>query len=403
MAYDLVIKNSLIIDPSQSLHDVRDIGIRNGRITAIEQSIDTSSADREIDARGKIVTPGLIDLHTHVAEHLMPISLDPNEAGINCGVTAVADGGSIGYIAYDAFKHFIVNKSDTDVFCFLHLSPTGQQVSPEICWESLNEERVLTLMKDEREIIKGMKIRANGQMVASPDLKVLKTAKRICSEVGMPLMIHIGQNFEENISEDELKAFNRKMLPLLGRGDIVTHSYTSRPGAVIHIDTGVMPELKEAKRRGVIIDVAMAKSHFNFDVARIGLDNGIVPDTLSTDITNNNYRGPALFSLPVVMSKFLALGLTLDEVVEKATIAPARVLNETHRRGSVTVGYPADITIIELLEDDFLFCDGIPENTLAAQQLIEPRYTIKSGRVFPAQSRFRNHVPGEPIPLLKGT
>jgi dihydroorotase len=164
-----------------------------------------------------------------------------------------------------------------------------------------------------------------------------------------------------------------------------------------------MPELTEAKQRGVIIDVAMAKSHFNFDIARIGLDAGIIPDTLSTDITNNNYQGPALFSLPVVMSKFLALGLTLDEVIEKATITPARVLNESHRRGSITVGYPADITIIELLEDDFLFCDGIPENTLSGKQLIEPRYTIKSGRVFPAQSRFRNHIPGEPIPLLKGT
>ena len=402
MTFELVIKQGLVVDPSQNLHDIRDIGIQHGKIAAVKPEIDSSEAGEVIDASGKVVAPGLIDLHTHVAEHLMPIALAPDEAGVNCGVTAVCDGGSVGYAAYNAFKHFIVKNAKTDVFCFLHLSPTGQMISPEICWESLDPQRLLDLVNQETDIIKGIKIRANGQMVASPDLKVLKTAKEICSQAGVPLMIHIGQNFEENISEETLTAFNRQMVPLLEPGDILTHTYSSRPGGVIFKDTGVMPELKDAKNRGVVIDVGMAKSHFNFDLARIGLEAGIIPDTLSTDITNDNYNGPALFSLTVVMSKFLALGLSLDDIITKTTLAPAKILKEAHCRGSLTIGYPANITILEVCEGEFLFCDGIPENTLAAHRLLEPRMTIKNGEVLPAQSRFRNHIPGEPIPLLKG-
>jgi dihydroorotase len=138
-------------------------------------------------------------------------------------------------------------------------------ISPEICWESLDTERLLALISRETEIIKGIKIRANGRIVASPDSKILKTAKEICTKTGVPLMIHIGQNFEETISEQTLTAFNRQMLPLLEPGDILTHTYSSRPGGVIFKDAGVMPELKDAKERGVVMDVGMAKSHFNME------------------------------------------------------------------------------------------------------------------------------------------
>ena len=215
-------------------------------------------------------------------------------------------------------------------------------------------------------------------------------------------MIHIGLNFEESVSEKTLTEFNRRMLSVLEPGDILTHTYTSRPGGVISLDKGVMPELKAAMARGVVIDIAPAKSHFSFPLARIGLDEGVVPDVLSTDITNTNYRGPALFSLPVVMSKFLALGLSLNEVISKVTIAPAKILKETHRRGSVTVGYPADITLFEILEGEFVFSDGIAANSLVGERLLEPRMTIKGGEVIPSQSRFRDHVPGKSVTLTKG-
>ena len=163
-----------------------------------------------------------------------------------------------------------------------------------------------------------------------------------------------------------------------------------------------MAELKAAAERGVILDIAPAKSHFSFPLARIALDEGVVPTVLSTDITNTNYKGPALFSLPVVMSKFLALGLSLDDVIAKVTVAPARILKEEHRRGSLAVGYPADMTVFEMREGEFVFADGLAGNTLVGDRLLEPRMTIKNGEVLSARSRFRVHVSGEPVTLTQG-
>ena len=402
MSYDLILKQGLVIDTAQGIHDINDIGISQGKIAALASEIPLNKGKKVIDAQNMLVTPGLIDLHTHVANAIMPIATTPDEAGVNSGVTAVCDAGSVGYATYNAFKQLIMPQANTDVICFLHLSPTGQAISPEICWESMDPQRVLQLIKTEREIIKGIKIRANGQMVASPDLKILKAAKQIGNQAGLPIMIHIGLNFEEKVSEDVLESFSREMLSLLDTGDILTHTYTQRPGGVIKPDGSILSELKAAMERGVVFDVAPAKSHFSFKLAQIGLNQGIIPTTLSTDITNTNYQGPALFSLPVVMSKFLALGLSLDDVIKKTTIIPARILKEDHRRGSLKVGLSANITIFELIDGDFLFSDGLAGNALEGHQLLEPKLTLKNGEVFTAHSRFRNHVPGEPITLTKG-
>ena len=402
MRYDVILKQGLVIDPAQGIHDIRDIGISQGKIAALASEIPVNKAKKVIDVQSMLVTAGLIDIHTHVAEALMPIAATPDEAGVNSGVTAVCDAGSVGYATFNAFKKLIMPHALTDIFCFLHLSPIGQAVSPEICWESMDPQRVLQLIETEREIIKGIKIRANGQMVANPDFKILKRAKQIGAQTGLPIMIHIGLNFEEMVSEDVLESFNREMLSLLDTGDILTHTYTQRPGGVIKPDGSILPELKAAMERGVVLDAAPAKSHFSFELAQIGLKQGIVPTTLSTDITNTNYQGPALFSLPVVMSKFLALGLGLDDVIEKTTITPARILKEDHRRGSLKVGLSADITIFELITGDFLFSDGLAGNTLEGHQLLEPKLTLKNGEAFTAHSRFRDHIAGEPITLTKG-
>jgi len=401
MTFDLVLKHGTVIDPSQNLHAVCDVAIHQGKIAEIAPAISTSQAKKSVDINGQLLTPGIIDLHTHVAEHFMPIAVNAEEAGVNSGVTTVCDAGSIGYAAYNAFKHHIVRNAQTDIFCFLHLSPTGQMISPEICWENLDFNRLLDLLAAENQIIKGIKIRANGQLIANPDLTILKIAKEICAQANLPLMIHIGLNFEENVSNDTLLDFNRRMLPYLEPGDILTHTFTSRPGGVILTDTGVLPELYDAIERGIVLDVAPAKSHFSFQITKIGLDAGIIPTVLSTDITNTNYQGPALFSLPVVMSKFLALGLDLDDVIAKTTAVPAEILNEP-QRGNLSRGNPADITIFELLEGSFLFSDGIAGNKMVGNQLLEPRMTLKAGKIIPAQSRFRNHIPGEEVTLTKG-
>jgi dihydroorotase len=402
MSHDLVLKNGTVVDPAGDIHGRYDVAIRDGRIAAVGADLGTSSSTTVIDVDGLILTPGLIDIHTHVAETIMPIAVTPDEAGVRSGVTAVSDAGSVGYANYDAFKHLVVNKARTDIFCFLHLCPTGQAVSPEIGWEHLDPERVVDLVEKESDVIRGIKIRANGPAVVNPDLKILTLAKKLCVRTGLPLMVHAGLNSEESVPSDVLAGFNRDMLSMLGAGDILPHAYTARRGGLVGGDDSLLPELIDASKRGVVIDAAPAKSHFSFERTRIALENGLYPTTLSTDITRTNYQGPALFSLPVVMSKFLALGLTIDEVVEKTTIAPARILKEDHQRGSLRVGFRADITVFELITGTFLFSDGSAGNTLRGSQLLEPRTAIKDGESIPASSRYRDHVPGEPVPLTRG-
>ena len=402
MAYDILLKNGTVIDPAAGIHDRRDIGVTAGVIVAVESDLSRSEARRVIDVKDHLLTPGLIDLHTHVARGIMPIALDPDDAGVRCGVTAVSDAGSVGHANYGSFKEFILPDARTDVFSFLHLCPTGQAVSPEIDWESVDPDRTLRLIDEERDVIRGIKIRANGPAVVEPDMKILKTARQVCSAAGLPLMVHLGLNSEKTVDGDVLRRFNRDLLSFLESGDILTHVYSQRTGGVLGGDDDLIAELLEAKKQGIVIDAAPAKSHFSFKLARTALEAGLVPTTLSTDITKTNYRGPALFSLPVVMSKFLALGLSLDEVIEKATVAPARVLKEENRRGSLQVGFPADVSVFELARGDFLFSDGIAGNTLRGNRLLEPRWTLKAGELIEAGSRFRNHIPGEPVTLTRG-
>lgn len=402
MLYELLIKGGEMIDPKHGIHEIRDIAINQGKIAAIAKDIALSEAKKVIDAKNKIVTPGLIDLHTHVAEAIMPLAVTPDEAGVYSGVTTVCDAGSTGYATFNGFKKLIIPHAQTDIICFLHLSPTGQAIYPEICWHDINPKRIFTLIQENKEVIKGIKIRAGAHLIKNYGISIIKTAKKITNESNIPLGIHIGLGFEDNLPKHTLDDFNADMLNLLDKGDILFHTYTQRDGGVIKPDGLILGELKDAMKRGVVIDVSPAQSHFSFKLAKIGLDQGVIPTTISTDITITNYKGPVLFSLPVVMSKFLALGLTLNQVIEKTTIKPAIVLNEEKHRGSLEVSRPADISILELKKGNFIFSDGKAGNTLNGTQLIVPKLTIKRGLEIETKPRFRNFNPSDELTLTKG-
>ena len=247
--YDLVLAGATVIDPAAGRHEIADIGLRGGRIAAIARELPASAARERVDLRGHIVTPGLIDLHTHVAEAIMPIALPPDEAGVRSGVTTVCDAGSVGYATWGAFEKLIVPRAKTDVFCFLHLCPTGQAVSPEIAWESLDLGRVRDLVGRQRAIIKGLKLRANGPKVAEPKLALLRTATELGAELSLPLMVHVGLNSEESVEAAALAAFTRGMLDLLRPGDILTHAYTQRTGGLFDARNEPAPGLREAVER----------------------------------------------------------------------------------------------------------------------------------------------------------
>ena len=389
--YELLIKGGTVIDPAQEIHDHRDIGISQGIIVSLNHNIPPSEAKRVIDAKGKIVTPGLIDVHVHVADAITPIGVAPDEAGVLSGVTTLCDGGSTGYTNFPGFRKFVISQARTDVFCFLHVVPTGFATMPEL-WGSytIDPEVTLRVIEDNRDVIKGVKIRAIGAAIERVGFEMVRVGKRIATDAGLPLVVHIGIDPGEETPEETVDAFTRQLLDLLDEGDILLHVFTPKIGGVIKPDGTVTPELKEAMKRGVFLDVANAASNFRFEVAKRGLEQGILPTTLSTDLASTTFNRRAVLSLLVTMSKFLALGLSLHQVIQMTTVNPARVLREEHRRGSLRIGMPADISILELVEGDFLFFDSLEENTsLKGKHLLVPKLTVKSGIDIEAYSRFK--------------
>ena len=377
-----------MIDPSQGIDGMRDIAVSKGKIADVGRQIDDAEAGRIIDARRKIVTPGLIDLHTHVAYGIVELGLAPDDGGVRSGVTTVCDCGSTGIANFPAFRRDVISRAATDVFCFLHVVPKGLAAIPER-WSlpDIDPAAMLGMIEQNRDVIKGVKIRATGAMVKGMGLEGMKVAKKTASAAGVPLMIHLGAEPEEPVSEEEMDRFTGDMLNLLDEGDILTHVFTWKKGGVIKPDGRILPEFRDAIERGVHLDVANARFHYSADIARIALDRGIVAHTLSTDITLASFR-ILVFSLLVTMSKFLAIGFGLERLIEMTTVNPARVLTDGKDRGSLGKGLPADISILELKEGDFLFHDGIEGKTFKGDKLIVPVLTLKEGKEIAAESRY---------------
>ncbi len=375
--YDLLVQGGKVIDVAQGIHRQSDIAISRGEIASVAPNIDSNLAKRIIDATGKIVTPGLIDIHAHVTAGLTPFGVDPEEDGVFSGVTTVCDGGSTGHANFTEFNKFIIQRATTDVFCFLSLHPTGQTTLPED-WNHYEVDAAATLktIAENRRQVKGVKVRAVAAVAEKHGVQLVKLGKEIAAEAGVPLVVHIGKDPAEIAAEEMMESLTRGVLSLLDKGDILVHIYTPKMGQAIKPDGSVLPELKTAIERGVILDLAQGSGNLSFGIARKALDMGIFPSTLSTDISTI-FPFPGL-ALTRIMSAFLALGMSLEKVIETTTVNPARALGEEQRRGSLRTGMPADITILEPVEGDFTFVDSV-NTTVKGNLLLMPYLTLKAG------------------------
>lgn len=377
--YDIVIKGGRVIDPAQNLDGTMDVAINGDKIAAVNRDISPQEGKRRIDAKGKIVTPGLVEMHAHVFDGVMKIALEPDVAGVKHAVTTVVDGGSAGEATFNAFPKYILPAAKTSVFCFLHLCSLGLLPEPELRgWEEVNLDGMAATIEANRSLIKGVKLRLVGNLVASAGIEVVKTAKKIARQFNLPIMIHIGD------TEKKVPAsLTPECLNAMEAGDIMSHVYTSNQGNVLRPDGTVMPELKAAIERGVLMDTANGRSNFSFDSARKCLAQGILPDTISTDLTHRGLKDRT-FSLPVNMSKFMALGLDLKQVVAMTTINPARAIHEESRIGSLKPGMAADVSILELKSGAWTLIDT-PGETMRTDKLLMPVTAVKGGKVIKAE------------------
>jgi dihydroorotase len=376
--FDLLIKGGKVIDPAQNIEDTLDIGITGDKIAALTKDIRPQEGRTVINAAGKIVTPGLIDMHCHVFSGVHKDSLDPDEAGIMQGITTVVDAGSSGQAVFLAFPKYIIPSSRTNVFCFLSLASQGHTVMPELRdWAEVDVDATIATIETNRDIIKGLKLRLVGNLVADEVLKVWEVIKGISKKVGLPIMVHPTDRYGKtplNVVPE--------IIALLEPGDILTHVFTPQPRGCVGPDSHFYPEVKEAIKRGVILE-ANSGPNFNSGIAKKGLAEGIIPHTLTSDYTSHRLselqRG--LFGL---MSKFLSLGLDLTSVIKMTTSNPARVLGLDKKIGSLKIGMDADISVMEsrsgLWElDEYGPAIKITES-MKISEFLSPCFCVKSGK-----------------------
>jgi dihydroorotase len=364
--YDLIIKGGRVIDPSVRLDAIRDVAISGGRIVAVESSFAGDAADT-MDARGKLVVPGLLDIHTHTAR-----SADGPGIVLQDGVTGWIDAGTQG-ADHIADTIAVARSSPQQARVLINIGRAG--ILPEGDTMDLKRADVAAAREaiaKNRDFIAGVKARLSRDVAGANDYEVLRRAQEVATSFGLPVMIHMGQT---------ISPFP-KLVDLLKRGDIVTHMFAPPPNSIVDDSGHILPAVLAARRRGVWFDVGNGQmGHMRWDTVGAIMKAGFWPDTFSTD-WNTNAHQTGVIDLPNCMSKLFGYGMTLDQAVARATVNPARIFPLFNDRGTLNVGAPADVALLELRKGNFEFLDNY-KNTIKGSQRLFPSGTVLGGKRIP--------------------
>jgi dihydroorotase len=381
--FDLVIKGGDVLDPSQTLRGKRDIGIRFGKIEAVEADIPAARALRVLNADGKLVTPGLVDLHCHVYPYGSAIGIPADELIPQQCTTTCVSAGDAGANNFAAFRRHIVAQTRTRLYAFVHIANIGLAGFPTAELYNIDFAQTDTAAKaiaENSDIVLGAKVRMSENVIAKHGVEPLKRAIAACEQAGdgMKVMCHIGGV--------ETRQLMSQILDLLRPGDILTHCYSGFPnlgGDFTNIvqDGKLLPAALAAKQRGVIFDIGHGGGSFDYTVAEAAIAQGTPPDTISSDIHVFSGNTPGMPYLTWVMSKFMGLGFTLEQVVAMATINPAKVINRAPKLGTLQVGAPGDVAIMELVEGPVSFVDT-RNNKRDGKAYLKPVQTVTAGVPF---------------------
>jgi len=366
-SFDTLVVGGTVYDAARGIAARRDVGISGGRVAAVAESIPVAGTRRVLDATGMIVTPGLIDIHVHVYPGVATIGIDPDVVGMARGVTTLVDAGSAGATTFAGFRNFVAGAASTRVYALLNMSRAGLTLSNELAdLDYVDPDVLAATIEGNRDLIVGIKVRMLNGIPGDQDLEVMRRTREAADRSRVPVTVHIGGH----------RSPLPRILDFLRPGDVITHALR-RQGSILDGNGRVFPEVMEAMRNGVHLDVGHGMGNLDFETAERVLEQGVLPDLISSDVHDMNANGP-VFDLPTTLSKFLHLGMTLEQVLAAATATPGRVFPFGQRLGTLEEGAPADLAVLELAEGSYTFVDSGGMRRAATRRLV-PYATFRDG------------------------
>ena len=373
MRFDLLIKGGEVIDPAAGYSGPMDVAIKRNRIAAVDRAIPAESAFRVVDAAGQYVTPGLVDLHTHVYCGVTYWGIRADPVAARSGVTTWLDAGSAGALNFPGFREYIVRPATARIYALLNISAigltayTGELANLDYC----DVDLCCKLVDRHRDLVLGIKARVDRYTTGANGIEPLRRAREAADRCELPLMVHI------NIGPPSVEA----VLELLRPGDILTHCCTGQTMRLIDSSGALLDAARRAWQAGVIMDVGHGAGSFSFETAEALIGAGYRPDVISSDIHQLSIHGP-MFDLPTCLSKFLALGVSLPDAIRAATSRPAEILGLGHELGTLRPGALADVALFALHRGRFPLYD-VHMNMREGAELLRATLTIVNGRPYP--------------------
>ena len=359
-----------------------DLEIEDGKISRLGPQLENPRCLKEYAFENALISKGWVDLHVHIYFGATDISIRPEQAGLETGVTTLVDCGSAGEANFVGFSEFIAKQAKERLFAFLNIGSIGLVACNRISelslgFRSVNVERTLKTIENYPELIRGIKCRASQVITGDLGAEAVRVARKVARVAGLPLIVHVGE--PPPLLED--------VLDLLEEGDVVTHAFHGKPGGNLMEDPRSLAAVHEARARGVLLDVGHGAASFSFKVMRFAREQGIETDLISTDLHRNSIKGPA-YDLPTTLSKLLNLGMPLDQVIAAGSTRPSSFLDPTEGKDWLKVGQNADLTVFRVDEANISVEDSLGDH-LTLTQLIHPLLAVQGSNHDECSLRFQ--------------
>ena len=383
--YDLLLTGGTLLDPAQGINARHDVAFQGGRVAAVALELDALRAATVIDVSGNLVVPGLIDVHVHVFEGVSHYGVNVDHGCLARGVTTVVDAGSAGADTFPGFRKYVIEASETRILAHLNISTMGmisRQIGEldDIKWASV--PRALEMIERNRDVILGVKVRLTREQLVGKGagLKPLYLAREAADAAGLPIMVHPQESWAASFDE---------IISVMRGGDVLTHMYHGLEHGILDDGGRVRPSVWAARERGVVFDVGHGEGSFDWDVCQRALAQGFPPTTISSDLHRYNIDGP-VYDLVTTISKFLHLGLSLEEAMTMVTSVPAGVIGMAGEIGTLAAGAAGDAVVLQMQTGAFAFQDSRRIERIGERRL-EPVLVVRAGRIVEIGQEHPNH------------